>query len=530
MTDKATLNRTKESAISPDGAACAEILFPLRLQPPMPNRTFSAPVAAVLGACLLAACGETARLTVDAGTGPRPQLPAPNKTLIPTVHIAPAKGWAEGTKPVVAAGLTVVPFAKGLEHPRWLLVLPNGDVLVAETNAPPKPEDGKGIKGWIMKMVMKQAGAGVPSPNRITLLRDADGDGTAETKTVFIDGINSPFGMALVGNDLYVAATDALLRYPYVPGETQINAPAAKVVDLPGGPLNHHWTKNVTASPDGSRLYVTVGSNSNVAENGMAAEEGRAAIWEVDPKTGQHRIFASGIRNPNGMAWRADGGAQTLWTVANERDEIGSDLVPDYLTSVREGGFYGWPYSYYGTHVDARVQPQRPELVATALVPDYALGPHTASLGLAGSAGARLTPQFGDGMFVGQHGSWNRKPRSGYKVIFVPFSGAKPSGPPVDVLTGFLSPDGDAWGRPVGVAVDKRGGLLVADDVGNVIWRVFGPDSMARGPLPGAASAVGPSAPNGTSAAAAAAAPAAMASTASAAPGPATTSPPPSNR
>jgi glucose/arabinose dehydrogenase len=308
-------------------------------------------------------------------------------------------------------------------------VLPNGDVLVAETNAPPKPEDGKGIKGWIMKLVMKQAGAGTPSPNRISLLRDADGDGTAETRTVFLEGINSPFGMTLVGNDLYVAATDALLRFPYVAGETKITAPAAKIVDLPGGPLNHHWTKNVIASPDGGRLYVTVGSNSNVGENGMAAEEGRAAIWEVDPKSGQRRVFASGIRNPNGMAWRIDGGTPTLWTVSNERDEIGSDLVPDYLTSVRDGGFYGWPYSYYGTHVDERVQPQRPDLVAKAIVPDYALGPHTASLGLTGSAGARLQPVFGDGMFVGQHGSWNRKPRSGYKVIFVPFSGAKPSGP-----------------------------------------------------------------------------------------------------
>ncbi len=447
------------------------------------------PIAAVLGASLLVGCGETARLTVDAGTGPRPTLPAPNKTLIPTVHIAPAKGWAEGAKPAVAAGLTVVPFAKGLEHPRWLYVLPNGDVLVAETNAPPKPEDGKGVKGWIMKLVMKQAGAGTPSPNRISLLRDADGDGTAETKTAFLEGINSPFGMVLVGNDLYVAATDALLRFPYVAGETKISAPAAKVVDLPGGPLNHHWTKNVIASPDGSRLYVTVGSNSNVAENGMPAEEGRAAIWEVDPKSGQHRVFASGIRNPNGMAWRTDGGTPTLWTVANERDEIGSDLVPDYLTSVRDGGFYGWPYSYYGSHVDERVQPPRPDLVAKAIVPDYALGPHTASLGLSSSAGAKLQPVFGDGMFVGQHGSWNRKPRSGYKVIFVPFSGATPSGPPVDVLNGFLSPDGDAWGRPVGVAVDKRGGLLVADDVGNVIWRVFGPASMATGPLPADATA-----------------------------------------
>jgi glucose/arabinose dehydrogenase len=447
--------------------------------------------AAAIGASLLAGCGETARLTIDAGTGPSPQLPAPNKTLIPTVHIAPAKGWSEGSKPVAPAGLTTSAFAKGLDHPRWLLVLPNGDVLVAETNAPPKPEDGQGIKGWIMKLVMRQAGAGTPSANRIALLRDADADGIAETRTVFLDRVSSPFGMALVGNDLYVAATDALLRYPYVPGETRIAAAPTKVIDLPGGPLNHHWTKNVIASPDGSRLYVTVGSNSNVGEKGMAAEEGRAAIWEVDPKTGQHRIYASGIRNPNGMAWIPDAkGTATLWTVVNERDEIGSDLVPDYLTSVRDGGFYGWPYSYYGAHVDERVQPPRPDLVAKAIVPDYALGPHTASLGLAASAGARLPPPFADGVFVGQHGSWNRKPRSGYKVIFVPFSGGRPAGPPIDVLSGFLSPDGDAWGRPVGVAIDKRGALLVADDVGNTIWRVAGPGATS-------AAAPGPSAITG---------------------------------
>ena len=445
----------------------------------------------LIGAALLTGCGETARLTIDAGTGPSPQLPAPNKTLIPTVNIAPAKGWSEGSKPVAPSGLAVAAFAKGLEHPRWLHVLPNGDVLVAETNAPPKPEDGKGIKGWIMKLVMRQAGAGTPSANRIALLRDADGDGVAETRTVFIDRVSSPFGMALVGNDLYVAATDALLRYPYVAGETRIAAAPTKVIDLPGGPLNHHWTKNVIASPDGSRLYVTVGSNSNVGENGMAAEEGRAAIWEVDPKTGQHRIYASGIRNPNGMAWIPDAkGVATLWTVANERDEIGSDLVPDYLTSVRDGGFYGWPYSYYGAHVDERVQPPRPDLVAKAIVPDYALGPHTASLGLAASAGARLPPPFAEGVFVGQHGSWNRKPRSGYKVIFVPFVGGRPAGPPLDVLSGFLSPDGDAWGRPVGVAIDKRGALLVADDVGNTIWRVAGASpTAAAAPSPVAVTA-----------------------------------------
>ncbi len=427
-------------------------------------------LAVALAAASLAGCGDTARLTVADGTGPSPQLPAPVSSLLPTVHIAPAKGWAGDAKPVAADGLTVQAYARGLDHPRWVYVLPNGDVLVAETNAPPKPEDGKGIRGWVMKKVMARAGAGVPSANRITLLRGIKADGTAETRTVFLDGLHSPFGMALVGNDFYVADSDALLRFPYQTGETRIDARPSKVIDLPAGPINHHWTKNVIASPDGSVLYATVGSNSNVAENGMAAEAGRAAIWAIDPKTGRNRIFASGLRNPNGMAFAADG--STLWTVANERDELGSDLVPDYLTSVKDGAFYGWPYSYYGQHVDSRVTPRRPELVARAIAPDYALGPHTASLGLASSVGSTLNGRFGEGMFVGQHGSWNRKPRSGYKVIFVPFSGARPSGPPIDVLTGFLTDAGDARGRPVGVAIDKGGGLLVADDVGNTVWRV----------------------------------------------------------
>ncbi len=418
----------------------------------------------------LAACGDMAKLPVAAGTGPSPSLPAPSSSLLPTINIAPAQGWAPGAAPVAAAGTTVNAFAAGLEHPRWLYVLPNGDVLVAETNAPPKPDDGKGIRGWIMGLVMSRAGAGTPSPNRVTLLRDADGDGIAETRTVFLENLASPFGMALVGSDLYIANTDAVVRYPYSTGETHISAPGTKVADLPAGRINHHWTKNLIASRDGSLLYATVGSNSNVGENGMAAEEGRAAIWQIDPKTGSHRVFASGLRNPNGMAWEPAGGA--LWTVANERDEIGSDLVPDYLTSVRDGGFYGWPYSYYGQHVDVRVTPPRPDLVAIAIAPDYALGPHTASLGLAAAQGNALPARFASGMFVGQHGSWNRKPHSGYKVVFVPFDHARPAGEAIDVLTGFLSADGKANGRPVGVAVDKRGALLVADDVGNMVWRV----------------------------------------------------------
>ncbi len=418
----------------------------------------------------LAACGETSTLQVSDGTGPTPKLPEPNKTLIPTVNIAPAIGWPDGVKPTAAAGTQVTAFAEGLDHHRWLYVLPNGDVLVAETNAPPKPDDSRGIRGWVMEKVMGRAGAGVPSPNRITLLRDADHDGVAETRTVFLEHLNSPFGMALVGNDLYVADSDKLLRFAYQPGETAIKSAGTTVVDLPGGPLNHHWTKNVVASQDGSKLYVSVGSNSNVGENGLEAEQGRAAIWEVDRASGQHRIFASGLRNPNGMAWEPQSGK--LWTAVNERDEIGSDLVPDYITSVKDGAFYGWPFSYYGQHVDVRVTPQNPELVAKAIAPDYAVGPHTASLGLTFAEGSTLPVPFTHGAFIGQHGSWNRKPHSGYKVIFVPFEGGQPKDQPVDVLTGFLDKDEKAMGRPVGVVIDKQGDLLVADDVGNKVWRV----------------------------------------------------------
>lgn len=419
---------------------------------------------------LLAACGETATLPPEAGFGPNPTLPEPNETMIPTVDIAPAIGWPEGGKPVPAEGLQVNALATGLDHPRWLHVLPNGDVLVAETNAPPRPEEESGIKGWIARLVLGRAGAAVPSANRITLLRDSDRDGVAETRTVFLKDLNSPFGMALVGGDFYFANTDAILRFPYEGGETEIIAEGEKIADLPAGRLNHHWTKSLIASPDGTRLYATVGSNSNVAENGLDREHQRAAILEVELATRKVRVFASGLRNPNGMAWRKDTGA--LWTVVNERDELGSDLVPDYMTAVKDGGFYGWPYSYFGQHVDARVEPQKPELVAQAIVPDYALGNHTASLGLAFSEGTLLPEGLRDGAFIGQHGSWNRDPPAGYKVIFVPFKDGRPDGMPADVLTGFLSEDGDAFGRPVGVAIDREGALLVADDVGNAVWRV----------------------------------------------------------
>jgi len=427
--------------------------------------------AVIFTALALAACGEQATLPSSAGFGAQPTLPAPHPTLLPTLHIAPARGWALGATPKAAHGLRVAAFAAGLAHPRWLYVLPNGDVLVAETNAPPKPDDSKGVKGVVEKVAMGRAGATTPSANRITLLRDTRGTGVADVKTVFLTGLNSPFGMVLVGNDLYVADTDAVIRFAYTPGSTRITGPGVKVVDLPAGTINHHWTKNIVASPDGAALYASVGSNSNVGENGLAAEAGRAAIWRIDRATGAHRVFASGLRNPVGMGFEP--GSGTLWTSVNERDEIGSDLVPDYMTSVRDGGFYGWPFSYYGQHVDSRVKDQRPDLVARALKPDYALGSHTASLGLTFAAGASaLPPSFRSGAFVGQHGSWNRSPFAGYKVIFVPFAGGKPAGAPVDVLTAFLTPDGDAQGRPVGVTIDKSGGLLAADDVGNIIGRV----------------------------------------------------------
>jgi len=438
-------------------------------------RTHHQSWASWIAALALAGCGSAAKLQVSDGTGPDPRLPPPDdEGYVPVVNIAPAVGWGKGETPLAAAGMRVSAFADGLDHPRWIHVLPNGDVLVAETNAPERPlrEELLGVKGWVMGKVMKRAGAAVPSANRITLLRDSDGDGSVDQRSALLTELNSPFGMALVRDQLYVANTDALVRFPYRPGATSIEGRGTKVADLPGGDLNHHWTKNLIASPDGSKLYVTVGSNSNVAEHGMDKEVDRAAILEIDAATGARRVYASGLRNPNGMAWEPATGV--LWTVVNERDTIGGDLVPDYMTSVKPGAFYGWPYSYYGQIVDERAQPPRPDLVAKAIKPDYALGPHTASLGLALADGAKLPPQFGSGMFVGQHGSWNRKPHSGYKVIFVPFRDGKPSGPPLDVLTGFIDDKGNAHGRPVGVAVDKAGALLVADDVGNVIWRVTG--------------------------------------------------------
>jgi glucose/arabinose dehydrogenase len=416
---------------------------------------------------LLVACGHTAEVPLAQGTGPAPELPAPTRTLLPTVKVAEAIGWPANATPVPADGLRVQAFATGLEHPRWLLALPNGDVLVAETNAPPKPEQyqDKSLRGHFMRQFFEKAGAAVPSANRITLLRDADGDGVAEVKRPFITGLWSPFGMQLVGRTLYVANADALLAFPYDPAADAIVAQPRTVARLPAE-RNHHWTKSLAAGPDG-KLYVGVGSNSNVAENGMAEEEGRAAVWQIDPTSGAARIYATGLRNPVGIDFN---GGQ-LYVVVNERDELGSDLVPDYLTSVRDGAFYGWPWSYYGDTVDTRVEPPRPDMVARAIAPDYALGSHVAPLGLAFSDGARLGPLFASGAFIGEHGSWNRDPFSGYKVVFVPFANGRPSGQPIDVLTGFLAGD-KAFGRPVGVEIARDGALLVADDVGNTVWRV----------------------------------------------------------
>ena len=432
--------------------------------------------AAVISTCagmtvILWGCGSATRQPAEIGYGPSPQLPAPETSLIPTINVAKAVGWRDGATPVAAPGTRVAAFARDLDHPRWIHVLPNGDVLVAESNAPANPDEESGIKAAVMKQQKKKSGAGTPSANRITLLRDQDGDGTLDLRTVFLTGLNSPFGMALIGDDFYVACTDALMKFAYPTDATTITTSGTKVVDLPATVPNRHWTRSLIANRDGTRLYVGVGSTSNIAENGIDKEEGHAAIWEIDPRAGTRRLFATGLRNPVGMAWVPATGA--LWTVVNERDELGNDLVPDYMTSVQDGGFYGWPYSYFGQHVDPRPEPARPDLVAKAIVPDYAVGSHTASLGLAWSAGTSLPAPYHSGMFIGQHGSWNRKPLSGYAVIFVPFAQGRPAGNPMTVLSGFVDHQtSEAFGRPVGVALDRQGALLVADDVGNVIWRV----------------------------------------------------------
>src|SRR3954463_2074630 len=405
--------------------------------------------------------------------GATPDLPALQQYLLPPMHVASVVGWKPGETPSVADGLQIKALASGLQHPRSLYVLPNGDILVVESKAP-GTEPIKRPKDFIMKWLESWATSGgdTGESNRITLLRDADGDGVPEVRSVFLDHLNSPFGVALVGNDLYVANTDAIVRYPYNPGDTKITAPGTTLTLLPGGPIDHHWTKSLVASEDGSLLYVGVGSNSNITENGIEAEKDRAAIWEVDRATGRWRIFASGLRNPNGLSWEPQ--THALWAVVNERDEIGPNLVPDYLTSVKDGAFYGWPYSYFGQNVDPRVQPQRPDLVAKAIAPDYALSSHVAPLGLVFYTGTNLPASYRGGAFVGEHGSWNRPELNGYKVVFVPFADGRPNGPAQDVVTGFLSPDEKSRGRPVGLAIDKSGNLLVADDVGNTVWLVSG--------------------------------------------------------
>jgi glucose/arabinose dehydrogenase len=428
--------------------------------------------ASALTVAALPGCGGTSTLPEAATIGATPMLVPAQKALVPTINVVTAIGWSGAGTPEPAPGMQVAAFARGLDHPRWLYVLPNGDVLVAETNAPARLEGDLGVRGRLFNHYQKQAGGGVPSADRITLLRDADGDGLAESRSALLQDLHSPFGMALVGDVLYVANTDAVVKVPYSPGDTTIDVPPTMVLELPAGSRNHHWTRNIIASPDGRKLYIAIGSNSNVAEHGLDEERGRAELWEFDLTTGTHRTFASGLRNPVGMAWEPISGA--LWVAVNERDELGHDLVPDYMTAVKDGGFYGWPFSYFGANLDDRVTPVRLDLATTAIVPDYGLGAHTGSLGLAESTGNGLGPEWRQGMFVGQHGSWNRHPRSGYKVIFVPFDSGRPAGPPRDVLTGFVTGNGEAMGRPVGVAVDSRGGLLVADDVGNVVWRVTG--------------------------------------------------------
>jgi glucose/arabinose dehydrogenase len=426
------------------------------------TKTFLLSAAAVLA---LTACGPSP-INPKRQIGANPYLPDIHQYLLPPMHVVKNVGWGDKT-PKAADGLKVTAFARNLKNPRSLYVLPNGDVLVAETDGPPAPVNRP--KEFVMAWVEQQAHSSVKAGNRILLLRDTNGDGVPDLTTVFLDHLHSPFGMVLVGNDLYVANTDGVMHYPYHDGDTQITAPGNLLTPLPGGPIDHHWTKSLTASPDGTKLYAGVGSNSNITENGIAAELDRAAIWEIDRASGAHRLFATGLRNPNGLSFEPQ--THALWVVVNERDELGPDLVPDYMTSVKEGAFYGWPYSYYGQHVDPRVMPQRPDLVAKAIPPDYALSSHVAPLGLVFNTGSNLPAAYSGGAFVGEHGSWDRTELNGYKVVFVPFANGKPNGTTQDVLTGFV--DGEtAHGRPVGLAIDKQGALLVADDVGGTVWRV----------------------------------------------------------
>ncbi len=424
--------------------------------------TLSVAATGALWPAALSAQGELPAQSV----GQEPKLPEPEESFLPTINWARAEPWPNGTMPKAADGLSVKAFARDLKHPRWIYVLPNGDVLVAEAASEPSPSWNP--RALVQNWVMRRAGSIVENANRISLLRDTNGDGVADERHVFLEGLRQPFGMALIGDQFYVANTDSVVRYPYKEGETSIKAEGTKLVDIPVG---HHWTRNIMPSADNSKLFITVGSGSNIGEKGMDIEKDRATIWELDLASGKSRVLASGLRNANGMAIEPSSGA--LWTSVNERDEIGDDVPPDYLTSVQDGGFYGWPYSYWGKIVDQRVQPQRPELVAQSITPDYALGGHTSAIGLTWYGGDALPQRFRNGMFVGLHGSWNRSDLSGYRVIFVPFRDGRPAGDPIDVLTGFLK-EGEsvAYGRPVGVTVTREGSLLVADDAGNAIWHV----------------------------------------------------------
>ncbi len=432
--------------------------------------------------------GDTATLDIADVSGPSPVISAPRKEIIPTINVADVKVWGEGEAPQAAKGLAVARFADGLDHPRSMLVLPNGDVLVAETNSPPR--ENKGVEGFVMRMLMNKAGAGVPSANRISLLRDADGDGKAESKTVLLEGLNSPYGMVLIGETLYVANTDAVMAYPFTPGQVKITAKGRKILDLPSQKPNNHWTRNLLANADGSKLYVAIGSATNIAEKGLDVEKGRARIIEYNLETGKKRDFAVGLRNPVGIAWEPNSDA--LWTVVNERDMLGSDLVPDYMTKVEAGMHFGWPWNYWGGYEDFRVEPRRQDLREYTRRPDYALGSHVAPLGLTFASKAALGDGFANGAFVALHGSWNRKPAAGYKVVFVPFGadgrpavtrdveGKVTGGLPVDVLSGFLAKDGSAKGRPADVTIDSKGALLVTDDVAGIIWRVRNEQAGAK--------------------------------------------------
>ena len=424
----------------------------------------------------LGASAQEAKFDLSQQIGPNPVLPAPSPSLIPDLKVAEVVGWKEGETPAVPDGLKVTAYAKDLANPRTVHTLPNGDVLVVQSRGPAgeptsRPKDF--IRDWIMSIAHGGGGAEQKESNIITLLRDTNRDGTVDERHDLLKKLDSPFGLAWVDNTLYVATTSAILAYPYELGQNEITTRPKTLTPLPGGPINHHWTKDLALSPDGRALYLSVGSNSNIVENGLEAEKGRAAIWQVDRQTGAARVFASGLRNPNGLTFNPETG--TLWTVVNERDELGPNLVPDYMTSVEDGAFYGWPWSYYGNHVDARVHPPRPDMVEKAIQPDYALSSHVAALGLTFSMNSALPAAYANGAFIGEHGSWNRDSFNGYKVIFVPFQNGKPSGKAQDVVTGFIQGD-RAKGRPVGVGIDGTGALLVADDAGNTVWRVASSD------------------------------------------------------